>query len=77
MADDMNVKYLDKIKLPVPVEYQYIYQSFIVAPVDILIVLGYDFMMNKMFAIDIPNRFIKLNNNPIVCFLGSQMPTLF
>ncbi|CAC5393395.1 unnamed protein product [Mytilus coruscus] len=77
MADGHNVRPLDTIKLPLLIDNQYIYQIFVVADIDIPVVLGYDFMYNNQCVIDVPNKNLLLNSQTVDCHLESQIPSLF
>ena len=77
MADGHNVRPLGTVKLPLLIDNQYIYQIFVIADIDIPIVLGYDFMYNNQCVIDVPNKNILLNSQTVDCHLESQIPSLF
>ncbi|CAC5397200.1 unnamed protein product [Mytilus coruscus] len=77
MADGHHVRPLGTIKLPLLIDNQYIYQIFVVADIDIPVVLGYDFMYNKQCVIDVPNKNLLLNSQTVDCHLESQIPSLF
>ncbi|CAC5362905.1 unnamed protein product [Mytilus coruscus] len=77
MADGHNIRPLGTIKLPLLIDNQYIDQLFVVADIDIPVVLGYDFMCNNRCVIDVPNKNLLLNSKTVDCHLESQIPSLF
>ena len=77
MADGRNVKPLGTIRLPLVLDEQMIWQNFVVAEIDVPVVLGYDFMFENKCVIDIPKQTLLLNNQTIKCELESQIPRLF
>ena len=77
MADGRNVRPLGTIQLPIVLDGQIIWQNFVVAEIDIPVVLGYDFMFENKCVIDIPSQSLDLNNQIIKCELESQIPRLF
>lgn len=67
MADGRNIRPLGTIKLPIVLDEQIIWQNFVVAEIDIPVVLGSDFMFEKKCVIDIPSKYLVPNNQTIKC----------
>jgi hypothetical protein len=76
MADGRNIRFLGTVKLPIVLDDQIIWQNFVVAEIDIPVVLVYDFMFENKCVIDIPSQSLVLKNQTIKCELESQIPRL-
>lgn len=76
MADGRQVQPLGKIKFPLAIDNQIIWQNCIVAEIDLPIVLGYDFLYENKCIIDGLSQPLVLNNMTVNCDLESQMPRL-
>ena len=76
MADGRQVQPLGKIKLPLAIDNQIIWQNFIVAEIDLPIVLGYDFLYENKCIIDVLSQSLVLNNMTVNCDLESKVPRL-
>lgn len=76
IADGRQVQPLGKIKLPLAIDNQIIWQNFIVAEIDLPIVLGYDFLYENKCIFDVLSQSLVLNNMTVNCDLESQIPRL-